>query len=89
VDYHQFATGARTQSRTGAGDKRFSDIGSGAGYFLYICQWLGIHHRLDIDDVPMYGEMFQALGLKRVLGGDCDSSGCQPSNTSSISSRPS
>lgn len=44
------------------------DLGSGAGYFLHICQWLG--HRtlgLDIDDVPMFGEMFRALGLQRVI----------------------
>jgi SAM-dependent methyltransferase len=48
--------------------KRILDIGSGAGYFLYICQWLG-HDALglDINDVPMYAEMFEALGLKRVL----------------------
>lgn len=44
------------------------DLGSGAGYFLHICHWLG--HRtlgLDIDDVPMFGEMFRALGLERVV----------------------
>jgi SAM-dependent methyltransferase len=44
------------------------DLGCGAGYFLYICQWLG--HRtlgLDIDDVPMFDEMFRALGLQRVI----------------------
>lgn len=44
------------------------DIGSGAGYFLYICKWLG--HRplgLDIDEVPMYGEMTRMLGLPRVI----------------------
>ncbi len=44
------------------------DLGSGAGYFLYICRWLG--HRtlgLDIDDVPMFGEMFRVLGLQRVI----------------------
>ncbi len=44
------------------------DLGSGAGYFLHICQWLG--HRtlgLDIDDVPMFGEMFRALGLARII----------------------
>jgi SAM-dependent methyltransferase len=48
--------------------KHILDIGSGAGYFLYICQWLG-HDALglDIEDVPMYAEMFEALGLKRVL----------------------
>ncbi|MEO7168234.1 MAG: class I SAM-dependent methyltransferase [Chthoniobacterales bacterium] len=44
------------------------DIGSGAGYFLYIGHWLG--HRtlgLDIEDVEMFGEMFRALGLERVI----------------------
>lgn len=44
------------------------DIGSGAGYFLYICKWLG-HQTLglDIADVGMFGEMFAALGLRRVI----------------------
>ena len=44
------------------------DIGSGAGYFLYLCQWLG--HRplgLDVDDVPLYPEMTQMLGVKRMI----------------------
>jgi SAM-dependent methyltransferase len=44
------------------------DIGSGAGYFLYICKWLG--HRplgLDIDEVPMYPEMTRMLGLERIV----------------------
>ena len=44
------------------------DIGSGAGYFLYICKWLG--HRplgLDIDEVPMYAEMTRTLELERVV----------------------
>ncbi|MDQ6912692.1 MAG: class I SAM-dependent methyltransferase [Verrucomicrobiota bacterium] len=44
------------------------DIGSGAGYFLYICKWLG--HRplgLDIDEVPMYPEMTRMLGLERMV----------------------
>ncbi|MEO6969660.1 MAG: hypothetical protein ABI217_02050, partial [Chthoniobacterales bacterium] len=48
--------------------KSVLDLGSGAGYFLHICHWLG--HRtlgLDIDDVPMFGEMFRALGLERVI----------------------
>ena len=48
--------------------KHILDIGSGAGYFLYICRWLG--HRtvgLDIADVPLFAEMFQALGLQRVI----------------------
>jgi SAM-dependent methyltransferase len=48
--------------------KHVLDIGSGAGYFLYICRWLG-HDTLglDINDVPMYAEMFRLLGLRRVL----------------------
>jgi len=48
--------------------KSVLDLGSGAGYFLHICHWLG--HRtlgLDIDDVPMFCEMFHALGLQRVI----------------------
>ncbi len=49
--------------------KDILDIGSGAGYFLYLCQWLG--HRpvgLDVDDVPLYPEMTRMLGLKRIVG---------------------
>jgi len=48
--------------------KRVLDVGSGAGYFLYICKWLG-HDvvGLDIDEVPMYPEMARVLGLKRVV----------------------
>ena len=48
--------------------RRVLDIGSGAGYFLYICKWFG-HESLglDIDDVPMYPEMTRMLGLKRVV----------------------
>jgi SAM-dependent methyltransferase len=48
--------------------RRVLDIGSGAGYFLYICKWLG-HDAvgLDIDEVPMYPEMTRLLGLKRIV----------------------
>jgi SAM-dependent methyltransferase len=48
--------------------RRILDIGSGAGYFLYICKWF--RHDvvgLDLDHVPMYGEMARLLGLKRVI----------------------
>ena len=48
--------------------RRILDLGCGAGYFAYICQWLG--HEvlgLDIDEVPMFGEMVALLGLNRVI----------------------
>jgi len=50
------------------GQKSILDLGAGAGFFLYICDRLG--HRtlgLDTGDVPMFGEMFHALGLNRVI----------------------
>jgi SAM-dependent methyltransferase len=48
--------------------KHILDLGSGVGYFLYVCKWLG-HDPLglDIDEVPMYAEMIGMLGLQRVL----------------------
>jgi 2-polyprenyl-3-methyl-5-hydroxy-6-metoxy-1,4-benzoquinol methylase len=48
--------------------KRILDIGSGAGYFLHICRWLG-HDvvGLDIDELPMFGEMTRMLGIKRII----------------------
>ena len=48
--------------------RRILDLGCGAGYFLYICQWLG-HDALglDIDEVSMFGEMVALLGLTRIL----------------------
>jgi SAM-dependent methyltransferase len=48
--------------------QRILDLGCGAGYFLYICRWLG-HDALglDIETVPMYGEMIALLGLTRVI----------------------
>ncbi|MEO6971281.1 MAG: class I SAM-dependent methyltransferase, partial [Chthoniobacterales bacterium] len=50
------------------GRRRVLDLGCGAGYFLYICQQLG-HETLglDIDEVPMFGEMMTLLGLRRVI----------------------
>ena len=44
------------------------DIGSGSGYFLYICGLLG-HDALglDIDDTPMFNETIALLNVKRVL----------------------
>ena len=48
--------------------KRILDIGSGAGYFLHICRWLG-HDvvGLDLDELPMFGEMTRLLGIKRIV----------------------
>jgi SAM-dependent methyltransferase len=47
---------------------RILDLGSGAGYFLLVAKHLG-HSGLgvDVDEVPMYGEMFDVFGLKRVI----------------------
>lgn len=48
--------------------RRILDLGCGAGYFLAICQQLG--HEvlgLDVDDVPMFAEMTDALGVPRVV----------------------
>src|SRR5919204_2439114 len=44
------------------------DLGSGAGYFLFVNKVLG--HTglgLDVDNVPLYREMFELFGLKRVI----------------------
>jgi SAM-dependent methyltransferase len=48
--------------------RRVLDIGSGSGYFLYICGLLG-HDAvgLDIDDTPMFNETIAVLGVKRVV----------------------
>jgi SAM-dependent methyltransferase len=45
---------------------RVLDIGSGAGYFLFVCQQLG--HKvmgLDLDWPPMYTEMFEMMAMPR------------------------
>ena len=44
------------------------DLGSGAGYFLFVNKVLG--HTglgLDVDNVPLYREMFELFGLQRVI----------------------
>lgn len=47
---------------------RILDLGSGGGYFLLVSRFLG-HSGvgLDIDDPPMYGEIFEVFGLSRVI----------------------
>jgi SAM-dependent methyltransferase len=48
--------------------KRVLDIGCGAGYFLYICKWLG-HDvlGLDIDESAMFTDITKLLGIPRVI----------------------
>jgi SAM-dependent methyltransferase len=47
---------------------RLLDIGSGAGYFLFVCKRLGhLVIGLDLDWPPMYGEMFELLEMPRKI----------------------
>ncbi len=48
--------------------KRVLDIGSGSGYFLYICSLLG-HDAvgIDLDNYPMFTETTQLLGVQRSI----------------------
>jgi hypothetical protein len=47
---------------------RILDLGSGGGYFLVVSRYLGHSGAgLDVDDPPMYGEMFEAFGLRRTI----------------------
>ncbi len=48
------------------GRKRVLDIGSGTGYFLYICGLLG-HDAvgIDLDETPMFNESIELLGVDR------------------------
>jgi SAM-dependent methyltransferase len=47
---------------------RILDLGSGAGYFLLVARYLGHSGMgLDIPYPPMYGELFELFGLKRVV----------------------
>lgn len=44
------------------------DLGSGAGYFLFTCKQLGHDGMgLDLPEPAYFGEMFDLLGLKRVI----------------------
>jgi SAM-dependent methyltransferase len=44
------------------------DIGSGAGYFLFVLKQLGHEvFGLDLNEPQFYGEMFELLGLERVI----------------------
>ena len=47
---------------------RVLDIGSGAGYFLFVCKRLGHSVMgLDLDWPPMYAEMFELLEMPRKI----------------------
>ncbi|MEO5719872.1 MAG: methyltransferase domain-containing protein [Chthoniobacterales bacterium] len=48
--------------------RRILDIGSGAGYFLYLCKRLG-HDvlGLDLDESPMFNDLTELLGVPRVI----------------------
>jgi SAM-dependent methyltransferase len=44
------------------------DIGSGAGYFLFVLKHLGHEvFGLDLAEPKFYGEMFELLGLERII----------------------
>ncbi len=47
---------------------RVLDLGSGAGYFLFVCKHLG-HEGIGIDvpEPAFYGDIFEHLGLRRVV----------------------
>ena len=47
---------------------RILDIGSGAGYFAYVCQYLG-HEVIatDVGDNPLYNELIDLLNVKRIV----------------------
>lgn len=46
--------------------KKILDIGTGTGYFPFICNYYGHHAEgLDVADNEMYNEMIAALGVKR------------------------
>ena len=47
---------------------RIFDLGSGAGWFLLVARHLGHSGAgLDIPEPPMYGELFELFGLKRLV----------------------
>lgn len=48
---------------------RILDIGSGAGYFLYVCKFFG-HHVLgfDTDNEPLFGATIALLDVPRIIG---------------------
>ncbi|MFM8319546.1 MAG: hypothetical protein ACKOC5_01425 [Chloroflexota bacterium] len=44
------------------------DLGTGCGYFPYICEYFGhIAYGLDIDDTPFYNEVTKLLQVRRLV----------------------
>lgn len=47
---------------------RILDIGTGCGYFPYVCNYYGHNSiAIDLDDVPMYNEITAFLGINRKI----------------------
>ena len=47
---------------------RVLDLGSGGGYFLFVCRQFGHEGMgLDVPEPTIYGEMFERFGLRRVV----------------------
>ena len=44
------------------------DIGTGTGYFPYVCEYFGHHcYCIDVDDIDMYNQITKYLQLRRVV----------------------
>jgi len=56
-------------TRSGGRPLHVLDIGTGAGYFPYVCRHYG-HHAvgLDLGTTPMYDDLVALLGVERVIG---------------------
>ncbi len=53
---------------TGRPGRRVLDLGAGAGYFPLLCRQEGHHPvTLDLDEVPLYGELIRFFGLPRIV----------------------
>jgi len=49
------------------GRRRVLDIGTGAGYFPFVCRYYGHQTAaIDLDTTPMYNELVRLLGVDRV-----------------------
>jgi SAM-dependent methyltransferase len=68
--------------------KRVLDLGCGGGFFLFILKNLGHSVMgLDIDRVPLFGELLELFGVRRSFTRSTLSSRCRTSVNNSIGSR--